>query len=251
MGGQVMLKDKVILITGASRGIGRATALLAAANHAKVIVNYRTSDKEVKDLVGLIKKSGGDATAIQADVSNEDDVKRMFRTIKETYDHLDVLVNNAGIMKNNLIIMTPMKEFDEIIATNCKGSFLCAQHAAKMMMKKKSGKIINLSSIVGVNGNNGQIIYSASKAFIIGMTKSAAKELGRFGITVNAVAPGIIDTDLTRDLKDDIKQQLVSNVALGRIGTPDDIAKVIVLLSSSYSDYISGQIIGIDGCQIM
>lgn len=246
-----MLNDKVMLITGASRGIGRATALLAAANHAKIIVNYRSSDRTAEDLVDLIRQDGGDAIAIQADVSNENDVKRMFRTIKETYGQLDILVNNAGIMKNNLLIMTPMREFDEMVATNCKGSFLCLQYAAKMMMKKKSGKIINLSSIVGVNGNSGQIVYSASKAFIVGMTKSAAKELGQFGISVNAVAPGIIDTDLTKDLKDEIRQQLISNVALGRIGTPEDVAKVIVILSSSYSDYISGQVIGVDGCQIM
>ena len=246
-----MLNDKVMLITGASRGIGRATALLAAANHAKIIVNYRSSDRTAEDLVDLIRQDGGDAIAIQADVSNENDVKRMFRTIKETYGQLDILVNNAGIMKNNLLIMIPMREFDELVATNCKGSFLCLQYAAKMMMKKKSGKIINLSSIVGVNGNSGQIVYSASKAFIVGMTKSAAKELGQFGISVNAVAPGIIDTDLTKDLKDEIRQQLISNVALGRIGTPEDVAKVIVILSSSYSDYISGQVIGVDGCQIM
>lgn len=246
-----MLNDKVMLITGASRGIGRATALLAAANHAKIIVNYRSSDRTAEDLVDLIRQDGGDAIAIQADVSNENDVKRMFRTIKETYGQLDILVNNAGIMKNNLLIMTPMREFDEMVATNCKGSFLCLQYAAKMMMKKKSGKIINLSSIVGVNGNSGQIVYSASKAFIVGMTKSAAKELGQFGISVNAVAPGIIDTDLTKDLKDEIRQQLISNVALGRIGTPEDVAKVIVFLSSPLGDYISGQIIGVDGCQIM
>lgn len=247
-----MLNDKVMLITGASRGIGRATALLAATNHAKVIVNYRSSDEAARDLVDLIKQGGGDAIAIQADVSNEDDVKRMFRTIKETYGHLDILVNNAGIMKNNLLIMTPMREFDEVMATNCKGSFLCLQYAAKMMMRKKSGKIINLSSVVGVNGNSGQIVYSASKAFVVGMTKAAAKELGQFGISVNAVAPGIIDTDLNSIIKDEILQFLVqNNIALKRLGTPEDVAKVIVFLSSSFGDYISGQIIGVDGCQIM
>lgn len=131
-----MLNNKVMLITGASRGIGRATALLAAANHAKVIVNYHVSESAAGDLVDLIKQDGGDAIAVQADVSNEDDVKRMFRTIRETYGHLDILVNNAGIMKNNLLIMTPTAEFDEVVATNCKGSFLCLQYAAKMMMRK-------------------------------------------------------------------------------------------------------------------
>jgi len=247
-----MLTDKIILITGASRGIGKATALLAAKNHAKVIINYHVSSNEATDLAEIITKSGGNAITIPADVSNSDDVKRMFRTIKETYGHLDILVNNAGVMKNNLLMMTPLSEFDEIVAINCKGSFLCMQYAAKMMMKQKSGRIINLSSIVGVNGNAGQIIYSASKAFVIGLTKSAAKELGPFGITVNAIAPGIIDTDLNKIIKEDILYSLVqSNIALKRIGKPEDIAKVILFLSSDLSDYISGQIIGIDGCQIM
>ncbi|ABD42801.1 short-chain dehydrogenase/reductase SDR [Methanospirillum hungatei JF-1] len=178
-----MLNGKVMLITGASRGIGRATALLAGENHAKVIVNYHVNSEAADELVNLIKQDGGEVISIQADISDGEDVKRMFRIIKEIYGHLDILVNNAGIMKNNLLLMTPSEEFDEIIATNCKGSFLCMQYAAKMMMKKKSGKIINLSSIVGVNGSDGQIVYSASKAFVIGMTKSAAKELGKFGIT--------------------------------------------------------------------
>ncbi|HIJ05688.1 MAG: Short-chain dehydrogenase/reductase SDR [Methanomicrobiales archaeon 53_19] len=247
-----MLNNKVMLITGASRGIGRATALLAAANHAKVIVNYHVNDSAAGELVDLIKQDGGDAIAVQADVSNEDDIKRMFRTIRETYGHLDILVNNAGIMKNNLLIMTPTAEFDEVVATNCKGSFLCLQYAAKMMMRKRSGKIINLSSIVGVNGNSGQIVYSASKAFVIGMTKSAAKELGQFGISVNAVAPGIIDTDLNCIIKEEVLESLIqNNIAFKRLGTPEDVAKVIIFLSSSLGDYISGQVIGVDGCQVM
>lgn len=247
-----MLNNKVMLITGASRGIGRATALLAAANHAKVIVNYNVNESAAGELVDLIKQDGGDAIAIQADVSNEDDVKRMFRTIRETYNHLDILVNNAGIMKNNLLIMTPTAEFDEVVATNCKGSFLCLQYAAKMMMRKKSGKIINLSSIVGVNGSSGQIVYSASKAFIVGMTKSAAKELGQFGISVNALAPGIIDTDLNSIIKEEVLESLVqNNIALKRLGTSEDVAKVIIFLGSSLGDYISGQVIGVDGCQVM
>jgi 3-oxoacyl-[acyl-carrier protein] reductase len=247
-----MLTGKNILITGAGRGIGRATALLAAKNHANVIINYHVSSKEATELTEMIIKDGGNATPVQADISSNDEVKRMFRIIKETYGHLDILVNNAGIMKNNLLIMTPLSEYEEIMAINCKGSFLCMQYAAKMMMKKKSGKIINLSSIVGINGNDGQIVYSASKAFIIGMTKSAAKELGKFGITVNAVAPGIIDTDLNKIIREEVKGALVqNNIALKRIGMPEDVGSVILFLCSDSADYISGQVIGVDGCQIM
>jgi 3-oxoacyl-[acyl-carrier protein] reductase len=246
-----MLKDKVILVTGASRGIGRATALLLAEQGAKVIVNYNKSEKEAEEVISVIRGKGKEAILIKANVANEEEIKEMFTEIREKFGRIDVLVNNAGIMKNNLLLMTKTDEFNEIVETNCKGVFLCMRAAAKMMMKKMSGKIINLSSIVGVNGNSGQIVYSGSKAFLIGVTKSAAKELGMYGITVNAVAPGLIDTDLIKDLKEDIKQDLVNNISLGRIGTPEDVAKVILFLCSELSDYVSGQVIGIDGCQIM
>lgn len=246
-----MVKDKVILVTGASRGIGRATALLLAEQGAKVIVNYNKSEKEVEEVISIIREEGREALMIKANVANEEEVKEMFTEIREKFGRIDVLVNNAGIMKNNLLLMTKTDEFNEIVETNCKGVFLCMRAAAKMMMKKMSGKIINVSSIVGINGNSGQIVYSGSKAFLIGLTKSAAKELGMYGITVNAVAPGLIDTDLIKDLKEDIKQDLLNNISLGRIGTPEDVAKVILFLCSELSDYVSGQVIGIDGCQIM
>ncbi len=246
-----MVKDKVILVTGASRGIGRATALLLAEQGAKVIVNYNKSEKEAEEVISIIGEEGREAIMIKANVANEEEVKGMFSEIKDKFGRIDVLVNNAGIMKNNLLLMTKTDEFDEIVETNCKGVFLCMRAATKMMMKKMSGKIINLSSIVGINGNSGQIVYSGSKAFLIGLTKSAAKELGMYGITVNAVAPGLIDTDLTKDLNEDIKQDLLNNISLGRIGTPEDVAKVILFLCSELSDYVSGQVIGIDGCQIM
>ena len=246
-----MIEGKVILVTGASRGIGRATALLLAEQGAKVIVNYNKSEKEAEEVISRIREEGREALMIKANVANEEEVKGMFSEIREKFGRIDVLVNNAGIMKNNLLLMTKTDEFNEIVETNCKGVFLCMRAAAKMMMKKMSGKIINLSSIVGINGNSGQIVYSGSKAFLIGLTKSAAKELGMYGITVNAVAPGLIDTDMTEDLKEDIKQDLVNNISLGRIGTPEDVAKVILFLCSELSDYVSGQVIGIDGCQIM
>ena len=246
-----MVKDKVILVTGASRGIGRAIALLLAEQGAKVIVNYNKSEKEAEEVISTIRGKGKEAIMIKANVANEEEVKKMFSEIKEKFGRIDVLVNNAGIMKSNLLLMTKTEEFNEIVETNCKGVFLCMRAAAKMMMKKMSGKIINLSSIVGLNGNSGQIVYSGSKAFLIGVTKSAAKELGMYGITVNAVAPGLIDTDMTENLKEDIKRDLLNNISLGRIGTPEDVAKVILFLCSELSDYVSGQIIGIDGCQIM
>jgi 3-oxoacyl-[acyl-carrier protein] reductase len=248
-----MVKDKVILITGASRGIGRATALLLAEHGARVVVNYNKSEREAEEVISMIRGKGKEKEAmkIKADVANEGEVKEMFSEIKEKFGRIDVLVNNAGIMRSNLLLMTKTEEFDEIVETNCKGVFLCMRAATKMMMKKMSGKIINVSSIVGTNGNSGQMAYAGSKAFVIGLTKSAAKELGMYGITVNAVAPGLIDTDMTKDLGEDIKQDLANNISLGRIGTPEDVAKVILFLCSELSDYVSGQVIGIDGCQIM
>jgi 3-oxoacyl-[acyl-carrier protein] reductase len=246
-----MLHGKVILITGASRGIGRATALLAAANHAKVIVNYHNSAEIAKRLVEEITTLGFTVSSFQADVSSEEDVRGMFAYIREKYGRLDILVNNAGIMKNNLLMMTKMQEFQDIMDINCKGTFLCTQYAAKMMMKKMSGKIINISSVVGVYGNRGQSAYASSKSYIIGFTKSTAKELGAFNITVNAVAPGFIDSDLTADTNPQVKEEILHNIALGRIGKPEDVAKVILFLGSDLSDYVSGQIIGVDGCEIM
>ena len=246
-----MIEDKVILVTGASRGIGRTTALLLAEHGAKVVVNYNKSEREAEEVISMIWGKGKEAMKIKANVANEGEVKEMFSEIKEKFGRIDILVNNAGIMRSNLLLMTKTEEFDEIVETNCKGVFLCMRAATKMMMKKMSGKIVNISSIVGTNGNSGQMVYAGSKAFVIGLTKSAAKELGVYGITVNAVAPGLIDTDMTKDLGEDIKQDLVNNISLGRIGTPEDVAKVILFLCSELSDYVSGQVIGIDGCQIM
>ncbi len=246
-----MLKDKVVLITGASRGIGRATALLAAENHAQVIINYHKSEDKAAELVDIINEKGLHATMIKADVSVENEVKDMFESIKKQYFKIDILVNNAGIMKNNYLMMTSTELFDNIIDVNLKGTFLCSRYASNIMRKQKSGRIINVSSIIGLNGNAGQTAYSTSKAGVIGFTKSAAKELGRYGITVNAIAPGFIETDLTKDVKEEIKEKIISDIALGRSGKPEDVAKVILFLSSELGDYVSGQIIGVDGCQII
>ncbi len=246
-----MLKDKVMLITGASRGIGRATALLAAENHARVIVNYNNSEGAASELIDSIVSKGYNATMIKADVSKEEEVKKMFKQIKTDFGHLDVLVNNAGIMKGSLLLMTKTEDANDMIDINCKGTYFCLQQAAKMMMRQMKGKIINVSSIMGVQGCIGYVAYSSTKSFVIGLTKSSAKELGKYGITVNAVAPGFIDTDLTAGFKPEIRDQVISSIPLGKMGSPEDVAKVVVMLSSSYSDYINGQIIGVDGGQVM
>lgn len=246
-----MLEGKVMLVTGASRGIGRATALLAAKNHAQVIVNYQKNAEKAREVIEEISASNFSAVAFKADVSREEEVREMFKYIREQYGRLDILVNNAGIMKNNLLVMTKLHEYQNILDINCRGTYLCTQHAAKMMIRQNSGKIINLASIVGIYGNRGQSAYAASKSFVIGFTKSVAKELGAFNITVNAVAPGFIETDLTAETKNQIKEEILHNIALGRVGTPEDVAKVILFLSSSFSDYVSGQIIGVDGCEVI
>jgi 3-oxoacyl-[acyl-carrier protein] reductase len=246
-----MLSGKVMLVTGASRGIGRATAFLAASNHANVIVNYQHHSKEAESLISEIKEKGFNASAVCCDITRQEEVADMFCHIRENFGRLDVLVNNAGIMKNSLLMMTKMDEYQKLMDVNCKGVFLCSQHAAKMMMKQKSGKIVNLTSIVGIYGNKGQTAYAASKSFVIGFTRSAAKELGPFNITVNAVAPGFIETDLQKDTPLEVRSEFLKNIALGRFGMPEDVARVILFLSSNLSDYVSGQVICVDGCETL
>ncbi|WP_205804412.1 3-oxoacyl-ACP reductase family protein [Methanolobus halotolerans] len=246
-----MLSGKTVLVTGASRGIGRATALLAAENHAHVIINYNKGEDQAAELVDLLCKKGFHSSMIKADVSSEDDVKGMFKYIKENYSKLDVLVNNAGVMKNSLLALSNTELFNHTIDVNLKGMFLCTRHAANIMRKQKSGRVINLSSTAGLNGDVGQTVYSASKAAVVGFTKSAAKELGMYGITVNAVAPGLIETDLIKHIKADVRDKMLSNIALGRIGIPEDVAKVILFLSSDLGNYVSGEVIVVDGCRIM
>ncbi|MFA0823300.1 MAG: 3-oxoacyl-ACP reductase family protein [Methanomethylovorans sp.] len=244
-----MLDGKVVLVTGASRGIGKAIALLAAENHAHVIVNYNKNEKGAAELVDMIHGKGFSASMIKADVSSEDEVKDMFSSIKEKYSRIDVLVNNAGLMRNSLLALTSTELFDHTIDVNLKGTFLCTRYASNMMRKQRAGRIINISSIVGLQGYEGQAVYSASKAAVIGFTRSVAKELGRYGITVNAISPGLIETDLIKDIKPDIREKMLSNISLGRIGTPEDVAKVVLFLSSDLASYVSGSVIAVDGCQ--
>ncbi|WP_321420032.1 3-oxoacyl-ACP reductase family protein [uncultured Methanomethylovorans sp.] len=244
-----MLGGKVVLVTGASRGIGKAIALLAAENHAHVIINYNKNEQGAAELVEIIHGKGFSASMIKANVSSEDEVKDMFSSVKENHSKIDVLVNNAGLMRNSLLALTSTELFDHTIDVNLKGTFLCTRYASNMMRKQRSGCIINISSIVGLQGYEGQAVYSASKAAVVGFTRSVAKELGRYGITVNTIAPGLIETDLIKDMKPDIREKMLSNISLGRIGTPEDIAKVVLFLSSDLASYVSGSVIAVDGCQ--
>ena len=246
-----MLLNKIALVTGGSRGIGREIALLLAREGAFVYVNYRKSVRQATEVVAAIKKAGGKASSLQGDVSDEKSVEHIFKVIREKHGTLDILVNNAGILKNNLLAMTPVNEFDTVMVANCRSVFLCTRAALKPMILQHSGKIINISSISGVQGNRGQAVYAASKAAILGFTKSGAKEVGGFGITVNAIAPGFIATEMTTVIPKKIRTDIVSTIARGRIGVPTDVAKVALFLASPLADYMSGQTLGVDGCQIL
>lgn len=244
-----LVEGKVVLVTGGSKGIGKAIVEACARNGAAVLFTYNSGETESKGIIEALTAEGLNVSCLKADVSDPEGVKMLFKAVKERLGRLDALVNNAGVVSNNLLLMTSDSEYQKVIGTNCTGSFLCLRAAVKMMMPKRSGKIVNIASIVGVHGNSGQVAYSASKAFVIGMTKAAAKELGPHGITVNAVAPGVIDTNMTNGLKAEIKEELLGRVALGRIGTPQDVAGAVLFLLSPMSDYVSGQVLGVDGCQ--
>jgi len=240
------LADKVCLVTGGSRGIGKAICLQLGKEKASVIVNYFSDENAASQVVKEIKGMGQNAIMYKADVSNFDQVCRMVDDIIEEYGRIDVLVNNAGITKDALILRMSEQDWDKVIDINLKGVFNTSKACAKYMIKQRSGKIINISSVVGINGNAGQVNYAASKAGIIGFTKSLAKELGSRGITVNAVAPGFIKTDMTASLLEK-ESEIVSKIPLKRLGSPYDVANLVVFLASKKSDYITGQIIAIDG----
>ncbi|WP_101843853.1 3-oxoacyl-[acyl-carrier-protein] reductase [Halobacillus sp. Marseille-P3879] len=246
-----MLNEQVALVTGASRGIGRAIALELALKGAKVAVNYAGSEAKAEEVVQEIKKNGGEAIKIQANVSNSDDVKAMVKEVVDQFGKLDILVNNAGITRDNLLMRMKEDEFDDVIDTNLKGVFVCTKGVTRQMMKQKYGRIINISSIVGVSGNPGQANYVAAKAGVIGLTKSNAKELASRNITVNAVAPGYITTDMTDQLTEDQREQMLSLIPLGRLGSGEDIAGVVRFLASEDAGYITGQTIHVDGGMVM
>lgn len=242
-----MLENKVALVTGASRGIGRAIALALAAQGAAVVVNYNGSEERAQEVADTIKSQGGQASLYQCSVGDFQACQEMIQHVIKEYGHLDILVNNAGITKDNLIMKMKEEDFDAVIETNLKGAFNTIRHTSRQMLKQRSGKIINISSVSGILGNAGQANYAASKAGVIGLTKTMARELASRGITVNAVAPGFVETEMTDVLKEDVKEAACRQIPLGKFGKPEDIAGMVVFLASEKADYITGQIISVDG----
>lgn len=242
-----MLKGKTALVTGGSRGIGRETAIRLAGYGAKVIINYCGSKEKAEETLDIIKVNNGEGSIFQADMKEAAAVEDMFKYTLSEYGRIDVLVNNAGITRDNLILKMSEEEFNAVIDTNLKGVYYCLKQASKIMLKQKSGRIINISSISGVIGNAGQVNYCAAKAGVIGMTKALARELGSRGITVNAVAPGFIITDMTDKLSDQIKDTILTQIPLKRLGEAGEVAETICFLASDNASYITGQTIMVDG----
>lgn len=246
-----MLKGKNALVTGASRGIGRAIALELAAAGANIAVNYAGSEAKAQEVVDELIGLGVSAIKVQADVSDEASVQAMIKTVTEGLGSIDILVNNAGITKDNLLMRMKVEEFDAVINTNLKGVFLCTKAVARQMMKQRSGKIVNVSSIVGVSGNAGQANYVAAKAGVIGLTKTTALEFASRNILVNAVAPGFISTDMTDALNEEQKETMLKIIPLDKFGKAEDVAKVVRFLASDDAAYITGQTIHVDGGMVM
>lgn len=246
-----MLKDKVAVVTGGTRGIGRAIVLKLADEGANIVINYRNSDKEAEELKAILEEKGVKVLTVKCDISNFEDSKKLIDKCKEEFGKIDILVNNAGITKDTLIMRMKEEDFDSVIDVNLKGTFNCAKHASAIMLKQKFGKIINMTSVVGITGNAGQSNYAASKAGVIGLTKSLARELGSRGITVNAVAPGFINTDMTSVLSDKVKEEAMKNIPLKKLGNPEDIANLVGFLASDSANYITGQVINVDGGMVM
>lgn len=241
------MKKGVALVTGASRGIGKQIALKLAQNGMNIVINYVHDVKKAQETAREIEKYNVETLTVKADVSNAEDVKNMVNKVLDKFDSIDVLVNNAGITRDALLLRMKEEDFDRVIQVNLKGAYNCIKSVSKIMMKQRKGRIINISSVVGLIGNVGQINYAAAKAGLIGITKTAAKELAPRNITVNAVAPGMIKTEMTDKLSDKVKEDILKNIPLKRFGTTEDVANTVAFLASDEAAYITGQVINVNG----
>ncbi len=242
---------KTAVVTGASRGIGRAICVELAKNNIDVVINYQGNEQAANQTKQMCEEYGVKAYCVKADVSNSEQAQQLISTALENLGSIDILVNNAGITKDNLVMRMSEQDFDSVIDTNLKGAFYCTKAVTRLMMKQRKGRIINVSSVVALSGNAGQVNYTASKAGVIGMTKSLARELASRNITVNAVAPGFIETDMTDVLSQEVKTQLSTQIPLARFGTPQDIADAIMFLASEKAGYITGQVLSVNGGMYM
>lgn len=248
---QLDLHGKVALVTGASRGIGRAVALELAGNGATVVVNYRGQQMAANEVVSSIEASGGAAVAVQADVSRAEDVQRLVDAALDAFGRIDILVNNAGITRDNLLLRMKDDEWDNVIDTNLRSAYLLTKAVLRPMMKARGGRIVNISSVVGLSGNAGQANYAAAKAGLLGFSRSVAREMASRGITCNVVAPGFVETDITAALGDDVKRGALGAIPLGRFGRPEDVAAVVAFLVSDAAGYLTGQTLAVDGGMTM
>ena len=239
--------EKTAVVTGGSRGLGRAICLELARGGANVGLCYAGNEAAANETVAACESLGAKAAAVRCDVSKEDEVKALMDAALKTFGRIDILVNNAGITRDGLLMMMKPEDFDAVIAANLRGAFLCMKAVARQMVKQRYGRIVNLSSVVGLRGNAGQVNYAASKAGVIGMTKSLAKELAGRNITVNAVAPGFIDTDMTAALTETAKNAALGSIPMGRMGTPENVAKAVAFLAGEDAGYITGQVLAVDG----
>ena len=247
----MLLDGKIALVTGGSRGIGRAIALRLAEEGAKVAINYAGNQTAAEEVKAIIEQHGGTAMIVQTDVSDSTAAAEMVARVHEELGGLDILVNNAGITRDTLLVRMKDEDFDAVINTNLKGIYACTKAAAKFMTKQRSGRIVNLSSVVGEIGNIGQTNYAAAKAGVIGFSKAAAKEFAARHVTVNVVAPGFIDTDMTAVLKDGIREKLIEGIPLGALGKPEHVADAVLFLVSDAASYITGQVLNVDGGMVM
>jgi 3-oxoacyl-[acyl-carrier protein] reductase len=245
-----MLQEKVAIVTGASRGIGRAVALKLASEGASIVASAR-SVEALAGLVAEIEASGGQALSVPTDITSAEDIERLLAAAMDKYGRVDILVNNAGITRDALLVRMKDEDWDAVLATNLKGAFLCARAAAKIMSKQRTGRIINIASVVGEMGNAGQANYCASKAGMLGLTKSMARELARRNITVNAITPGFIVSDMTGGLSEKVKQEMLGQIPLGRFGEVEDVAAAVAFLASDQAAYITGQTLGVNGGMYM